>query len=123
MDNSLKPAGIKVNFSVEGRVRRLNRQIETTVFRVTQEAVSNIVRHAQASNVEIKIRFMRKDIKVKITDDGKGFNPEEALSSREGLRGLGLLGMKERIELMNGVFSLTSEPCRGTEINFEILLV
>ncbi len=114
IDTNLKTAGIKVNFTKTGRVRRLDRQVETTVFRVIQEAVSNIIRHAQAANVEIKLRFMKKGIKVKVTDDGKGFNPEQALRSREGMQGLGLVGMKERIELMNGAFNLISELVSGT---------
>ncbi len=122
VDNNLKSAGVQVNLKTKGRVRRLNRQIETTVFRVVQEAASNIIRHAQATNVEINLNFMKKGIKVEVMDDGKGFNLEEALSSREGLRGLGLLGMRERIELMNGTFSLISEPGEGTKINFEIPL-
>ncbi len=120
IDTNLKTAGIKVKFTVTGGARRLDRQIETAVFRVIQEAANNIVRHAQATSVRISLRFVNRSIKVKIADNGKGFDPEEALSSREGMRGLGLLGMKERIDLMNGSFNLTSEPGSGTRIDFEI---
>ena len=122
VDNNLKNAGIKVNLKTKGRVRRLNRQIETAVFRVVQEAASNIIKHAQATNVEINLNFMKKGIKVEVMDDGKGFNLEEALSSRDGFRGIGLLGMRERIELMNGAFDRISEPGRGTKIDFKIPL-
>ncbi|MFH1032140.1 MAG: ATP-binding protein [Chloroflexota bacterium] len=123
IDNNLKTAGIKVTFKTGGKVKRVDRQVETTIFRVIQEAVSNIVRHAQATIVEIDIRFMKTRIRVKIKDNGKGFNLEEALSSNEGLRGLGLLGMKERIELIKGTFNLVSNPDNGgTEITFEIFL-
>ncbi len=123
IDNNLKTAGIKVNLKTRGRVRRLDRQIETTIFRVVQEAVYNIIRHAQANNVEIVIRFMKTRIRTMVRDDGIGFNLEEALSSIEDLRGLGLLGMKERIEHINGTFSLVSNPTEGgTKIDFEILL-
>lgn len=123
IDNNLKTAGLIVNFETRGHVRRLNRQLETTVFRVIQEAVNNIIRHSQADTVDIHINFMRKSIRVKISDNGKGFNLEEALNSNEGLRGLGLLGMKERIELINGTFTIISNSVRGgTRIDFQISL-
>ena len=123
IDTNLKTAGIKVNFTIRGRERRLDRQIETIVFRVIQEAVNNIIRHAQATNVKISISFFKNHVRVKVRDNGKGFNLQEALRSTEGLRGLGLLGMKERIELINGTFSLVSSPIDGgTKVDFKISL-
>jgi signal transduction histidine kinase len=119
-DNNLGTAGVVVNFKTTGQQRRLSLQLETTLFRVIQEAVTNIVRHAHAKNVNISLRFKKRSIRVHIRDDGRGFDVEEAISSKDRPRGLGLLGMKERAELMHGTWSMRSHPDGGTEIDIEI---
>ncbi len=122
-DNVLGAAGIAVNFKALGRERRLSPEIETTLFRVVQEAIANIVRHAHAKNASVSLHFKKGAIEVHVRDDGRGFNVEEAISSKDRPRGLGLLGMKERIELMNGTLSILSRSgSGGTEINIEIPL-
>lgn len=122
-DNNLKPVGMSVSFQTIGRVRRLDPQLETTLFRVTQEAVYNIARHSGAKSAEIVLHFKRGSIEVRMTDDGVGFDVEEAISSKDRPRGLGLLGMKERIELVNGTISIRSRPGGGgTRINIRIPL-
>lgn len=122
IDNNLKTAGIKVIFKKRGRAKRLDRQIEITIFRVVQEALNNIVRHASAEHVEITLHFREKNMAVTIIDDGSGFDIEEASSLKDGLRGFGLLGMKERIEIAGGVFELKSQKNIGTVIYIEIPL-
>jgi signal transduction histidine kinase len=122
-DNNLEAAGITVNFKTAGRVRRLPPQLETTLFRVVQEAVYNIAKHSQAKNTDISMHFIKSLIRVRVKDDGRGFDVEEAISSKDRPRGLGLLGMKERVELVNGTLSIQSRPGdSGTEINIEIPL-
>ncbi|HEY81899.1 MAG TPA: GAF domain-containing protein [Dehalococcoidia bacterium] len=120
VDNILGDAGVAVDFKTSGRERRLPPQLETTLFRVIQEAVYNISRHAQAKNAQITLHFKRGKVRVGIKDDGVGFDVKEAISSKERPRGLGLLGMKERIELIRGSLSISSRPGSGTEINIEI---
>ena len=119
-DNNLGAAGIVVNFKTTGRVRRLPPKLETTLFRVIQEAVSNIARHAYAKSVDVALHFKKGTIAVRVRDDGEGFDVEEAISSKDRPRGLGLLGMKERVELMNGTWSIRSRPGSGTEVDIEI---
>ncbi len=122
-DNRLGAAGVEVNFKTVGRERRLQPQLEATLFRVIQEAVNNIARHAQAKHASISLRFMKKAVEVRIGDDGRGFDVEEAISSKDRPRGLGLLGMKERVELANGTLSIRSHPDGGgTEIDVKISL-
>ncbi|MFH1381849.1 MAG: GAF domain-containing protein [Chloroflexota bacterium] len=121
-ENNLQTIGVKVNFKTVGRVRRLGQQLETTLFRVIQEAITNIARHAEAKNAEITLHFKKGIITIHVKDDGLGFDVAEALSSKERPRGLGLLGMKERVELANGTLSVQSYPGGGTEINIEIPL-
>ena len=121
VDNNLVAAGVTVNFKTVGRERRLPPQLETTLFRVAQEAVFNITRHAHAKNVSVNQHFRKGSIRIHIKDDGRGFDVKEAVSSKDRPRGLGLLGMKERVELMNGTLSIRSHPGGGgTEIDIEI---
>ncbi len=122
LDNNLGASGVKVSFKTTGRKRRLPTPVETTVFRVIQEAVYNIAKHARAKHAGITLRFERDRITVNIWDDGKGFDVNEAIGARDRPRGLGLLGMKERIGLLNGVLDIKSQPGRGTEINIVIPL-
>ena len=121
VDNKLREGGVTVNFKTIGRVRRLAPQLETTLFRVIQEAVNNIVRHAYAKNAALSLCFNKNAIRVHIRDDGRGFDVEEAIRSKDRPRGLGLLGMKERVECMGGVLSIRSPVGDGgTEIIVEI---
>ena len=119
--NHLQEAGIKVTFETDGTVRRLAPQLETTIFRVVQEAVINIARHAYSSKASIRLHFKKNLVKVRVKDNGKGFDIDEAIQSKDRPRGLGLLGMKERVELMKGTLYILSNPDgKGTEINIEI---
>jgi signal transduction histidine kinase len=122
LDNNLSAAGVKISFKATGQVRRLGAALETTLFRVIQEAVNNISRYANAENTDIMMNFRKRIIRVRIKDDGAGFNVDEAISSRDRPRGLGLLGMKERVELVNGTLSIRSYPGGGTEVDFKIPL-
>jgi PAS domain S-box-containing protein len=119
-ENNLGTAGVTVNFKTVGRVKRLPHQVETTLFRVIQEAVSNVARHAHASNADLSLHFKKSSIGVHVRDDGDGFNVEAAITSRDRPRGLGLLGMKERVELMNGTLDIRSHTGGGTKIDIEI---
>ncbi len=117
--NILEDAGVKVAFKTIGTVRRLDSQVETTLFRIIQEAFNNIAKHTEAKKASIRLLFKKNVVLVRIRDNGTGFNVEEAISLEERPRGLGLLGMRERVELMKGTLNITSKPS-GTEVNFEI---
>jgi PAS domain S-box-containing protein len=119
-DNNLSAAGVCVTFKTAGKVKRLPSKLETTLFRVIQEAVNNIARHAHAAKADVSLNFKRGEIVVRIKDDGDGFDVEEAISSRDRPRGLGLLGMKERVELLKGALNIRSRPGNGTEIDITI---
>jgi len=119
-ENYLEEAGIEVRFRAVGEERGLAPEVQIAVFRIAQEAITNVVRHARAARVDIAIRFRAGAVAVEIADDGRGFSVEEMLSSRETDRGLGLLGMKERAELLDGRLVIESHPGAGTRIAFEI---
>lgn len=123
VDNNLRADGITISFKTVGRERRLPPKLEVTFFRVTQEAVYNIARHAHAKNASISLHFKKAAVRVYVKDDGCGFDVEEAINSKDRPRGLGLLGMKERVELVNGTLSIHSHPNGGgTKIDIEIPL-
>ncbi len=122
-ENNLEKAGVIVHFKTTGRVKRLGIQLETVLFRAIQEVVHNIARHADAKSVYISLNFNKGAINIRLTDDGRGFDVEEAMSTKDRPRGLGLLGMKERVELVRGSLSIRSRSGGGgTEINIEIPL-
>jgi PAS domain S-box-containing protein len=118
--NKLESNGIKVRLKTIGRNQRLPSGSESSLYRVIQEAVTNIVRHSGAKNAVVAIRFNRDNISVHIGDDGSGFDVEEITKLKEGPRGLGLLGMRERIEFMGGQLNIKSQPGKGTKIDIKI---
>jgi len=113
-------AQIPVQFIAEGEEHRLPDHVEIAVFRITQEALSNIMRHADASQANLKIQFEPEDIIITIADDGTGFSPptNPADLSREGH--YGLLGIYERAELIGANIDLQSNLNQGTKITLKI---
>lgn len=101
--------GILVDVSCKGD-QVLLPELEQSFFRVTQEALANILKHSQASQVEIEVN-LQEDFKLRIEDNGQGFNKEQLDS-----KGIGLRVMKERIEKLGGEFQLSSFPNQGTTI-------
>ncbi len=120
ISTSLEPVGVKVHFQTKGRVRRLSPHLEIDLFRVIQEAFNNIARHAKASKTEVTIHFKKTNVSVHVGDDGRGFDVREALSTPYGLRGFGIMSIKERIELVGGTLNIRSHPGEGTQINIEV---
>ncbi|MFC1873987.1 GAF domain-containing protein [Chloroflexota bacterium] len=120
-ENNLKTDGVTVNFKTSGRIRRLAPQLETILFRVIQEAINNISRHAHAKKSGVSLHFKKSFLSVHIKDDGRGFDVQEAITSKDRPRGLGLLGMKERVEMVNGTLDIQSRPeGDGTVIKINI---
>ncbi|MGH9749914.1 MAG: ATP-binding protein [Candidatus Polarisedimenticolia bacterium] len=104
-----------------GGEARLPEAIETALYRVVQEALSNVVRHAAARRVRVILETGPRAIACRISDDGQGFDVEAVLS-RKGRGGLGVIGMRERINALDGTFALDSAPGKGTEITITIPL-
>jgi PAS domain S-box-containing protein len=119
--NSLGAAGIEVHAEIVGEERRLTPQVEIAIFRIAQEAMTNIVRHARADSTYISLEFKEKSVALQIEDDGIGFDLSEESSSTDlSRRGAGLLGMKERAELLGGTLRIITRPSRGTRVEVEI---
>jgi signal transduction histidine kinase len=107
--------GVAVDFHASGLEReRLPPEVETTVYRVVQEALTNVLRHAGARRVSVIVERRRDHVLVIVEDDGDGFEVEEVSLVPGSGRGLGLLGMRERVALVGGALSLDSSPGAGT---------
>lgn len=111
--------GIKVDFRVIGTQRRFAPEVELLVFRIIQEAVSNVRRHAEASKVELTIEFDEGETRATITDNGKGFELPKTLGEFSRSGKLGLAGMEERARLLGGSLTVQSEPRKGTTVIVE----
>jgi signal transduction histidine kinase len=111
--------GVHARLIAFADVEKLDAGPRTVLFRVAQEALTNVARHARASRVEVTIQKLPNRICMKIKDDGKSFSVERTLHSVRGKR-LGLLGMRERLEMIGGSFAVESAPGKGTTIVAEI---
>jgi len=114
--------GITVEIEDEGEVHDLKDNLNTILYRVTQEALNNVLKHAEAHNVMITITRNENVIILRITDDGIGFDREKKMVSIPGNSGLGLPGMRERIQLVGGELSVSSKNGIGTTLMVEIPL-
>jgi signal transduction histidine kinase len=120
-DTQLRRNGIAVRCELSDLERsRLAPSIETAVFRIVQEAIHNIVRHSGATSVLIQAGLDGEHVWVEIEDDGSGFAPAAVQPDGESLRGVGLLGMRERADLLGGRLTIESAPGEGTRIKVEI---
>jgi signal transduction histidine kinase len=115
-----KRSGITTVVNVEGFERRLTEETELTLFRITQEALTNVWKHSSATNAHITLEFGEDSLKMTIRDDGKGFSTTEMRNSLAKEGKLGLVGMQERAKLINGLLFLQSEPGKGTCISIEV---
>ena len=107
------PPGLQVILEVNGQERRLDPTVETVLFRVTQEALTNISRHARIESATIKLLYEESQITLWIEDHGVGFNPADNFSPP---RGWGLAGMQERVDSVDGTLNILSSPGKGTII-------
>ena len=106
---------IQVRLAAFPAVEQVNGDKRTVLYRVAQESLTNVARHAQASRVEVTIRKLAAAVCMTIKDDGKGFQTQRVSHTKKAKR-LGLLGMRERLEMVGGNFNITSVPGKGTTV-------
>ena len=117
-----KRYAIQTDFLVEGNRVRLPAEYDTVLFRITQEALINVAKHAHASHVVVKLEIQPVQIDLSIRDDGHGFDPELLVRGDSSQRGWGLLGIQERASLLGGQYQIDSEPGRGTHVHVQVPL-
>ena len=114
-----KRTRIHVHLKAFAGIEELEITKRTVLYRVAQEALNNVSRHAQASRVELNIQKFHSAAHMEIKDDGKSFQVERTLNAK-GNKRLGLLGMRERVEMVGGTFCVESAPGHGTSVRVEI---
>lgn len=112
----LTARGIAVQFEFPETWIDLAPEARITVYRVVQEALMNIERHARAETVLIACTTTDDELSIEVEDDGVGFDPAEMQHPRENGQGLGLLGMRERLALLGGMCTVDSQPGQGTRV-------
>lgn len=106
-----QPSGLDVKLAVRGEIRRLDPIVETVLFRVAQEALNNVARHARTGKVEMSLVYQTQEINLQIRDAGVGFDPSQSFAPP---RGWGLAGMRERVEAIGGRLRIESILGQGT---------
>jgi signal transduction histidine kinase len=106
--------GIEIDFETALVAERLPAEVETALYRIVQESLTNVVKHARARRVSILLARRDGVVKAVIEDDGRGFDPQH------GTEGLGLLGMRERLALLGGSLAIESSPGSGTTLVAEV---
>jgi len=114
--------GLKIMVDIEGDELLISSALKIAVFRIVQEALNNITKHAQAKDVYIKLEYRPKHVVVSIRDDGVGFDLDTVRMSRTHRPSLGLAGMQERAALVKGEVSIQSSPGQGTLVEAKLPL-
>jgi len=119
-NNLEKTDGTLAEFTVIGEERRLTNEIELSLFRIVQEALNNVNKHAQATEVKVSAEFNESRIRLTVSDNGSGFELKGSMDDLPRIGQLGLMGMQERVWLLSGSIEVNSEPGQGTTVTVEI---
>jgi len=115
-----KRHGIKAECAVKGTEGQLDHNLRTILFRNTRELVTNVIKHAQATEVKISVSQENDDVNIIVRDDGIGFDADAELSTSKNETGFGLFSIRERMADLGGSLKVVSEPGKGTEVIIEI---
>lgn len=115
---------VQADFVVNGRHRRVKPEIETILFRIAQEALTNVAKHAAAETVSVRLAYTDNSVQLTVQDDGRGFDPDKVFNTGpKQRRAWGLLGIQERVALVGGTLEIESQPGAGTTIRVDIPLI
>ena len=120
LDMLEKTGAYKTSFNMSGNEKRLNKGSELVVYRIIQESLNNIMKHAKANSISISLDFSSDRLALNIIDNGKGFSVEEVGGRTITKSGAGLRNMKNRTNLIGGSFEISSVPLQGTTISMSI---
>jgi two-component system sensor histidine kinase DegS len=110
-------SGLEINLMIQNMEQRLPSHYEVTIFRFIQEALNNVIRHANANQVRLLLDVSSNTLQIMIEDDGSGFHVNEVLASANARKNMGIAGMRQQIEaLLRGEFGIESAIGRGTRI-------
>ena len=116
LTRNLEEAGVKTELRVSGSPYRLSAEEELVLFRIAQESLNNVRRHADASRAKVLVSFNHDSVQMVVEDDGKGFDAPNKFVDLVASGKLGLIGMHERARILGGTLRIESEPSRGTRV-------
>jgi len=119
-NNLERTDGTLAEFKILGEERRLSDETELSLFRIVQEALNNVRRHAQATEVNVLAEFHNGGIKLTVNDNGKGFELQRSMDDLPRIGQLGLMGMHERAWLLGGTIEVKSQPGKGTTVLVDV---
>jgi signal transduction histidine kinase len=119
LDQQGRRASVAVRFSVKDVPENLNPEIQTTCFRIAQEAITNVVRHANATRIDVELARENGNLRLQVRDNGRGFDAD---STQAQAAGLGLIGIKERAALVDAHAKVVSSPNKGTTVEVSLPL-
>jgi len=120
VESRLAPLGITVEVTTDGLTQRLPTVLATELFRIVQEALTNVIKHSNAQHVSVGLSLSGGCLQARIQDDGQGFDARLMTQPDADGRGLGLLGMRERANLIDGQLRIESGPGAGTVITVKV---
>ena len=119
MKSFMEDTGVRASLQASGGIEQATDAVRTVLYRVAQEALTNVARHAKASQAEVIIRCTDGAIQMAITDNGQGFSLDGKSCAKKHQR-LGLIGMRERVEMIGGTFSVESAPGHPTTVRVDL---
>lgn len=119
MKGFMEDTGVRARLKVFAGIESASNSVRTVLFRIAQESLTNVARHAKASQVEVCIQCLDGLIRMDVTDNGQGFEVDGAACANKSNR-LGMLGMRERVEMIGGTFCVESAPGQPTTVRVEI---
>jgi len=118
-DQFTKRTGVSLDVAEHGEVPRMPRDLETALFRIAQEALTNVAKHARAKKATVSLSATERGVEMAVTDDGAGFDVDEQARSTEGGR-WGMVTMRERALAVGGSLQVESKPGKGTRVTAEV---
>jgi two-component system NarL family sensor kinase len=115
-----KTGSFDTDFEIEGGVYKLEKQKELILFRIVQEVLNNVIKHAKASRIAIKLCYQADHFSLKVMDNGQGFDLNNLQDKQNPSRGLGIKNMHNRASLIGGKFSITSIMTEGTSVDIRL---
>ena len=119
-EQRLQPRGIAFRLQEDDPRIRLPLPVETALFRIAQEAITNVTRHAHATTVTVRLSYHDRWVTLQVADDGAGFDPQVVQTTDWDGKSLGLRGMQERVTILGGKFDLVTAPGNGTTITARV---